>query len=1323
MNKIADRRVLVRDDGFGQPSKEPRSFAGFADADAIVLLGNPGSGKSTLFGMAGGTDAKTVRTFLLAPAPPVAGPLFIDGLDEYRKVVGSDAASDRLAQALIALGKPKFRLSCRAADWFSALDQEVISAASSSGRVIVLDLLPLDNAEIRTIIASQLTNADQLIAEAMSFGIADMLGNPQTLDLMVRAWKSGKHPRSKFEAYQYGVENLLVETNAVHQARGGAVVAAKDLRRAAGAACAALLLADAEILSRVDAAPYDDEVVAISSVPYEPMAHVDLALARRVFSSAQTDLFHPVHRTIAEFLAAEFLADRIHNGLPVTRVLALMCAPDGAPVSTLRGLFAWLMCHLGADAEPHVVRDPYAVATYGDGACLPPAVQNAIWSALAKALDPWFLSSEEERGAFNGLANKSTRPALFSILADPDASSHLIVACLEAIAAAADNPGLDTEIAAHAFTSSDNTWLRSAALRALLRHGSPADANGYEQRLAARTDDVSAPSLRITLLRETPRPSDFVARVISILHHYRSSQEEHSVVGTLYPLRDLVRPGDLDALLDAAGQLLPEHGRSPVEIEHLFKDWLIDRLASPAALDPLRLFAWLRSIKPHQSDGDVDAVLTARFRSEPRLFDVLFDAGIQQAAPATTSDLFRFLRADFRQCVPNHLWPCPPHAFLFARAAAEPAAALAAGYFQEAIWRLPQTGCTLAEAEAAAALLHTRPDLAAAASGWDLHQLEPYELEERERKIARRQEAVETRTNNVQRLAPDLASIASGNAVGSLCWAVQHYGRKDDADASVPLEARLVELTDIATTNALVSGFAAFIDTPNLPTVDAMLQAGRNNGYSNHLILLMVSASMRLRAHRPIPEAAEPVVAAGVIVNADIFVRVPDNIPMFANWFAARLADPASPARALLADAWPDAVDRGQTDLPCFHNLTQRPECAAFVSSMIPPLFSGATPPTSHVAQACVRHLVFNHPEAARQMATAALADSSTAGEIASLWLAAAFVTEPAPTDLVAPFAMLTEPGAWAAIDLWRGDGVTSRPLAPMTCEKSAALIAAVGARFPNAGQRLGSSYGQHNDYDAAEFVAGQIKHLASHNDAQAGSRLAQLASDPALATYRDLIRHHIAQRLRQRRERDFEAPDRERITTSLMNAAPANTADLLAVVVDHFEQLSVEIRGTSFARLNAYWSDKNRSYEQPKDEPVCSKLLAADLQNRIAPLGLAATVEHHMIAEKRCDIVVLQAAIRLLPIEVKHHYHAELWTAWRTQLDQLYASDARARGIGVYCVLWSGEGDGRRMPALPAGIDRPTSTVELRDALTSLIPADERNRLRVIVVDISPIR
>ena len=99
---------------------------------------------------------------------------------------------------------------------------------------------------------------------------------------------------------------------------------------------------------------------------------------------------------------------------------------------------------------------------------------------------------------------------------------------------------------------------------------------------------------------------------------------------------------------------------------------------------------------------------------------------------------------------------------------------------------------------------------------------------------------------------------------------------------------------------------------------------------------------------------------------------------------------------------------------------------------------------------------------------------------------------------------------------------------------------------------------------------------------------------------------------------------------------------------------------------------------------------------------------------------MVLQGTERLLPIEVKHHYHAELWTAWRTQLDRLYTRDAKAGGLGIYLVLWSGEARDRMMPKLPDGINRPTNAADLKIALESLIPEADRHRLRITVVDIS---
>ena len=108
------------------------------------------------------------------------------------------------------------------------------------------------------------------------------------------------------------------------------------------------------------------------------------------------------------------------------------------------------------------------------------------------------------------------------------------------------------------------------------------------------------------------------------------------------------------------------------------------------------------------------------------------------------------------------------------------------------------------------------------------------------------------------------------------------------------------------------------------------------------------------------------------------------------------------------------------------------------------------------------------------------------------------------------------------------------------------------------------------------------------------------------------------------------------------------------------------------------------------------------------------------MIADKECDLVVQQGTERLLPIEAKHHFNVDLWTAWCTQLDRLYTRDAKAGGLGIYLVFWSGEAVGRKMPKLPDSLkrSRPRNADEIRVALESLIPEMDRHRLRVVIVD-----
>ncbi|VEN74390.1 hypothetical protein EPICR_30327 [Candidatus Desulfarcum epimagneticum] len=243
---------------------------------------------------------------------------------------------------------------------------------------------------------------------------------------------------------------------------------------------------------------------------------------------------------------------------------------------------------------------------------------------------------------------------------------------------------------------------------------------------------------------------------------------------------------------------------------------------------------------------------------------------------------------------------------------------------------------------------------------------------------------------------------------------------------------------------------------------------------------------------------------------------------------------------------------------------------------------------------------------------------------------------------------------------------------------------------------------------------------MAADGSADAGEQLKKLEHNATLKSYHDLIRHERVQYENRRRESEFIFASPCEIAEALQDGPPATPNDLLAFVYDHLNILGRKLARTQTGRYQAYWNQDGHDLIQPKDEPICSGLLAEDLQNRINSQGLIVTVEHHMVSAKKCDLVVLQGTDRLLPIEVKHHFNSGLWTAWRDQLDKLYTRDAKAGGLGIYLVLWSGEAK-KRMPKLPNRIERPANAIELNKALESLIPQKDRRRLRVVVVDISP--
>ena len=355
----------------------PKTLAAYREVHAYVLLGDPGSGKTTLFraeSEALGDKALfvTARNLLLhAPTPhELCGKtLFIDGLDEVR-AGKSDARTpfDEIRRLLIQLGRPRFRISCREADWLGENDRDGLSYVIPNSGLAVLRLEALTGADVLSILRNSLGvgHPGDFVMQARQAGLEGLLDNPQSLELLVRAVDQGDGwPASRLEVFELACRELAGESNLEHQFAAQTSPSIDSRIDCAGRLCALLLISDKAGYSLDAPGPRED---CISRMPCSGEDPRDLraAVCSKLFRADSERCFSPVHRQIAEFLAAKHLARLIKDGLSPRRVLALMTGGDGVAVTALRGLSAWLATHSEPVRAELISKNPVDLVIYGD---------------------------------------------------------------------------------------------------------------------------------------------------------------------------------------------------------------------------------------------------------------------------------------------------------------------------------------------------------------------------------------------------------------------------------------------------------------------------------------------------------------------------------------------------------------------------------------------------------------------------------------------------------------------------------------------------------------------------------------------------------------------------------------------------------------------------------------------------------------------------------------------------------------------------------------------------------------------------------------------
>jgi hypothetical protein len=280
-------------------------------------------------------------------------------------------------------------------------------------------------------------------------------------------------------------------------------------------------------------------------------------------------------------------------------------------------------------------------------------------------------------------------------------------------------------------------------------------------------------------------------------------------------------------------------------------------------------------------------------------------------------------------------------------------------------------------------------------------------------------------------------------------------------------------------------------------------------------------------------------------------------------------------------------------------------------------------------------------------------------------------------------------------------------------------LAALSGSIFPEAALPHQGFWGDQNAWDAAQFVHWLINQLSSSPLPSAAEALARLAADGKLASYRDTILHAQAEQTARRRELEFRQPDWREASVALANGAPANVADLCALVASLLADIAVQIGSANTDIYKQFWNeDRYGRPQEEKPEESCRDVLVTLLRPRLLKFGAMAEPEGHMAADRRTDIAVSMPGMKVV-IELKRDSHGEVWSAAETQLDRFYTRDPEAKGFGIYGVFWFGGNRKGKLKPAPDGVIPPTAAA-MADALRDRLPEKTRARIDVIVLDVS---
>lgn len=1300
----------------------------------LVILGEPGIGKSALTRHLAdrlGAHWIPAGSFCRAADPRAVvsghdGPLIIDGLDEVT-VQARGAAIDQVLTGLSKLGNPPFVLACRAADWQASSGRHKIE---QDYRVSphVAHLQPLRRAEslaLFSTLAPQ-ADADAVFRQLDARGLDDFYGNPLTLELLARVVAAGGGlPAGKAALFRSACELLVTEVNRGH---GEGALATTDVERlldAAGAAFATLLLSSDVGVSTRPASRTPPGFAGLPSLSGLPDGElIPVVVGAALFRSDAEGLFTPVHRVVAEYLGARWLARRIAAGLSLRRVFGALTVHGGVPTA-LRGLHAWLAYFSAAAEDRCIEMDPYGVLRYGDTDQIPAPQAAKLLRRLRRLVadDPLFRADDWEPHAAHGLIRPELEPELREVLRGPGRSYHLTTLILEGLRGAAFAKALTRDLHRLVGAEAATYTERRRALEVLHENGDLGVPRRLLRRLR-RADTQDSRNLAIDLIARV-RGEELSDREIAGAYlqyegligpsaNPEADEASHQTVGVGLQLAERLPPERAAGVLDEMARQGAAAFRTAYwEIRFGVADathWLLEAVARAGArVEAARFARWLPLLGEGQTFGrDTSDAMRAyvadpvwrrevqwRLLTDPRLADRPWTA-LLQILPRVKLDL-AVTEAD-----------AAAHIARLARKRR-------LGAMETALWdglmRLTyrRDGSTPALAEAAKASVARHPALAPAWAAFNAPPVRDYQAEALEAQAQREAKVeVEYEADRAE-IRAHIDTIRTGQDWQRLYGPARVYLRQYTNRPRAERPPERVELwlgKDLGA--AALEGLMAAVHHPDAPTAQTIIALGKEDKYHRLEPVLQAGVAERLRRGLGLADVPRETLEATLVA----WWKDPHDRRHFVKQdVAAALEAIVIPtdaqAETLMRAVLEPRLDAGAPRLPLLDRLAEEPRWQA-LGARLGLVYLGRYPEMSADLQERWLRLVMRGPhQPGRQALVADRFRAAATPEARRFWTAAAIVSGDDALRAEIAAAVTADPTIlWSVREL----AEFREEVGGLTDGQLSFVIEVFGPHWP-AVEESDAEWGRSSGWDASNFIVGCIRTLAGRPTAGAGAVLDHLVAAGA-SGHQTELEHARAAQARLRRDAVYAPPSAAVVVQVLSSGLPTSIDDLRALTVDALEAFQKRILAAETDGWRMFWER-----DAPLPEEICRDRLVELLNGRLPP-EIQLLPEALMPHRKRADTAVLLGQMGL-PIEVKGQWHSEVWHAGDTQLDRLYAMHWRAEGRGIYLVLWFGDCRGKQLRRHPDRLRAPRSAAELQTMLTERLRADQRGRLDVVVLDL----